>query len=221
MSIDKEDVEYLFDLAEMLLKVPATYGFDQRASDTLYRVAAHLKQADRTTNPDVAPGEGTLPQNAAGALVKFSGRLLDGDRLQKDARQAEELPFAERLSYFLDLRGLHTYAETLKKEVSKVHEEWKTRVIPKMFEDANASTHTIKGVARITVSQKTYASITNQADGYEWLRKNELGGLIQETVNASSLSAAAKELMGKGMELPEEYFKVTIMPSVSVTAVKN
>jgi hypothetical protein len=83
---------------------------------------------------------------------------------------------------------------------------------------------------RVTKTTKLMASINGQAgvypDGHEfagqplaygWLRDHDYGSLIKPTVNASSLSAAAKELVENGMELPEEMFRVHTQISISIT----
>lgn len=76
---------------------------------------------------------------------------------------------------------------------------------------------------RIARTTKVLASIPPAVrdDAYQWLRDNDNGSLIKETVNASSLSALAKELMENGRELPEEYFTVLPKNSVSFTKVQS
>ncbi len=74
---------------------------------------------------------------------------------------------------------------------------------------------------RVTRTAKLYASIVGDKDvAFEWLRENELGSLIQETVNSSSLSGAAKELMLNGRELPEDLFKSHMKDGISITKKK-
>lgn len=72
---------------------------------------------------------------------------------------------------------------------------------------------------RVTRTARVFASITAEQieNAYDWLRKNGYESLIKETVNSSSLSAAAKELMQEGEELPEEFFKVHMKDGISIT----
>lgn len=72
---------------------------------------------------------------------------------------------------------------------------------------------------RVTRTARVFASINadNLDAAYQWLRDNEYSSLIKETVNSSSLSAAAKELMKDGEELPEELFKVHMKDGISIT----
>jgi hypothetical protein len=56
--------------------------------------------------------------------------------------------------------------------------------------------------------------------GFDWLRANEHGGVIQETVNAQTLGALAKELNEEGKELPTPTFTTNIMTYTSITKAK-
>jgi len=62
-----------------------------------------------------------------------------------------------------------------------------------------------------------YASISagNRPVMFEWLRENDLGSLIQETVNARTLSSTVKGLLEDGETIPEEV-NVTIKKSVGM-----
>lgn len=80
---------------------------------------------------------------------------------------------------------------------------------------------------RITRTSSLYASILTdkQEEAYEWLRHpdptdpdKDYSSIIKETVNSSSLSALAKELISTGFELPDELFKIFTKDSISITA---
>lgn len=83
---------------------------------------------------------------------------------------------------------------------------------------------------RITRTASLYASIITeqQEAAYAWLRQpdpndpeKDYSSIIKETVNSSSLSALAKELINNGFELPEELFRVYTKDSISITAKKK
>jgi hypothetical protein len=77
----------------------------------------------------------------------------------------------------------------------------------------------IEGVGSVNVSNKYSCTILDKDAGYNWLRKNGHEGLITETVNASTLSAFAKELIEvEGKELPPELFKTGLNPYTSIRA---
>lgn len=76
---------------------------------------------------------------------------------------------------------------------------------------------------RITRTIRMFASIMPdmQERAFKWLRDNNLGSIIKETVNSSSLSAAAKEQMENGVELPEDIFRTHMKDGVSITKLKK
>lgn len=79
---------------------------------------------------------------------------------------------------------------------------------------------------RMSRTARVFASIITDPTGkmleraYAWLRENNLGPLIKETVNSSSLSAAAKELIENGRELPDDIFTTHTKDGVSITRKK-
>lgn len=76
---------------------------------------------------------------------------------------------------------------------------------------------------RITRTSRVFASIiaAKMDDAKAWLIKANLGSLIKETINSSSLSAAAKAEIEEGRELPDEIFTVHYKDSVSITKKKK
>lgn len=79
----------------------------------------------------------------------------------------------------------------------------------------------IEGVGRVTVSYRFSASMVDKEAAFGWLRANGHEGIIQETVNSSTLSAFAKNLLETdGIELPPEAFKVGTSPYTSITKAK-
>lgn len=97
-------------------------------------------------------------------------------------------------------------------------------MVPEAFEREKISTFNLKMGYRITVSQRYFASIIPEwkADAYKWLRKNKLGDLIQETVNAGTLSAAGRKMIeDQHKELPEELFRTHYQFNTSITALQK
>jgi len=84
----------------------------------------------------------------------------------------------------------------------------------------NVRTITIEGVGRVSLGTRWSASMPDKQAGFEWLRSNDHGGIIQETVNAQTLGALAKELNNDGTELPAPTFVTNIMTYTSITRVK-
>jgi len=89
--------------------------------------------------------------------------------------------------------------EYAKKERAKLEEEVFDRL-----ENANIQSMNIDNS---TLYRKTtiYASIkkTDKENGLQWLMNNGYDSIIQETVNANTLSAVMKEFIAEGGEIPE------------------
>lgn len=95
--------------------------------------------------------------------------------------------------------------------------------LPERLDGDEIKTFTADSGDRMTRTSRIFASIIpEQKDGaFEWLRANDYQALIQETVNSSSLSAAAKELIENGMELPDHLFNSHYKDGVSITRKKK
>ena len=55
-----------------------------------------------------------------------------------------------------------------------------------------------------------------QDAAFKWLEAHQLGSLVIQTVNSSSLSSAAKELAEQNLDLPDDIFNVALVPNASV-----
>lgn len=124
--------------------------------------------------------------------------------------------------FYQRTRDLHDKIDELKKAAYHLMNNYAMNVMPVVFEDEGVSTITLSSGYRVTISQRLNASIPadKKAEAYDWLVRNDLGDLITETVNSSSLSATARSLIEEGRQLPDDIFKTVILPQVSMTKVK-
>ena len=95
--------------------------------------------------------------------------------------------------------------------------------LPTRMDDEEQQTCTSSETGhRMSRTARVFASIlpglTDNA--FKWLRDNNYGSLIKETVNSSSLSGAAKELLANGKELPDDTFRTHTKDGVSITRKK-
>ena len=97
--------------------------------------------------------------------------------------------------------------------------ECNNKMCPNTFEVSGVDNVPLSEGFRVGISHRTVASILpgKKDDAYTWLLDNEKGDVIQETVNASTLAALAKEMGESNEELPEELFRVERLPYTSVT----
>lgn len=138
--------------------------------------------------------------------------------LRPELMAAENLDAVGVARAFLNLRDIKDDMDAVQKKVSALYEEWKTVKVPEKFEQQGVPNINLEEGARVGVSHKVYASINKdkKEGAYEWLRQNDLGDLITETVNTSTLSAVAKGMAEENKELSPEFFNVAVVPNTNV-----
>jgi hypothetical protein len=158
----------------------------------------------------------------ADLLNKFHGAV---DRLRNIAAQlqiaAREVPARGHLD---TIRFYHKFDQAfealseMKKSLNETSDFLSRDTIPELMREAGVKTITVEGVGRVTVSHRFSCSIIDKALGYQWLRDHNLGDIITETVNSSTMAATARNLLEKeGRELPPEIFKTGTSPYTSIT----
>lgn len=126
----------------------------------------------------------------------------------------------DMVRHFKDMRDSNEIIKTARKALEEIEDFLSMKAIPDAFRAAGVKTTTIEGVGRVTVSYRYACSMLDKPLGMEWLQDNGHGGLIQPTVNSSSLAAFAKDLLeNHGTELPLEIFKTSTNPYTSITKV--
>lgn len=155
-------------------------------------------------------------RTAAGYAADKLDSLLE--RAQRDTTevvQTNDIP--KTVAHFAALRDtvkdLAAKVSALQKHVDSLSYE----TIPTLFMNHNVKTITVDNVGRVSINVRWSASILDKPKGLEWLRTSGNEGLIQETVNAMTLSAFAKAETLAGKPLPEHLFKVGTAQHVSIT----
>ena len=123
------------------------------------------------------------------------------------------------IKHYDRLRHLTAKVKESREALAKIEERLSREHIPDVMRAAKIRSTTIEGVGRISLGTRWSASITDKELGFEWLRDNGNGGVIQETVNAQTLGALAKELNAEGTELPAPIFTTSVMTFTSITKV--
>lgn len=96
----------------------------------------------------------------------------------------------------------------------------KAVTVPACFEQAGVPNVSLSEGFRVGVTDpQIRASVKPgcKAAAFTWLEEHGVGDLIQPTLNASTLSAFAKQLGEKNEELPDDVFNVARIPTTSVT----
>lgn len=126
---------------------------------------------------------------------------------------------AERMQ---QLDRVYDAAKLLSKLSSDEYDRLRLKTLPEMMIEDDVKTITFDGIGRVQLGADCYASIPAdmREDAYKWLRENNAGSLITETVNSSTLKSWAKEKLESGVELPE-CFKVTPYSRVSIVKARG
>ena len=124
------------------------------------------------------------------------------------------------IKHYDSLRQLTALIKESREALTQIEERLSREQVPDVMRAHNIRNVTIEGVGRVTLGTRWSASMLDKQSGFEWLRQNGHGGVIQETVNAQTLGALAKELNNDGIDLPQPIFTTNIMTYTSITKVK-
>lgn len=106
-----------------------------------------------------------------------------------------------------------------KSSLQKTYDWIREGKLPELMEASELETLGVENVGRVHLQSDMRVSIKsdNKADAYEWLGDNGHGGLVTQTINASSLKAFAKGEMKKGNELPPDLFNINLFTRAVIT----
>jgi hypothetical protein len=152
--------------------------------------------------------------NLATAYLMRALKGLIRDTLKVLAEK--DIPAA--VAHFAEARAAVKALNAQVTELQKHIDSLSYQALPTMFANAKPAVKSINvdGVGRVTVNDHWSASILNREAGFDWLRKTGNEGLIIETVNAQTLGAFAKEEVKAKRPLPDDIFKVTARPYISI-----
>lgn len=149
------------------------------------------------------------------ALTRLDKLLNDIERETQEVVQQNDLPTTVvHYDAFDQLVGaLKRRLNALEKHRDSLSYE----TLPTMFTNQNVKTINVVGVGRVTVNVRWSASMLDKQKSLEWLRTSGNAGLIQETVNAGTLSSFAKGETLAGHPLPDHLFRVGTAQHISIT----
>lgn len=188
------------------------------------------KPAKRKPAKPVKADNGSLPPTIVNALPAARALYLQivnaaalVPTVEKELAKAKKSGSIALARAFVGLHRLNSRLDEQLKPFYELYRRYKEIELPAAFE-ADKITHVpLEEGFRVGLSSRMFASIPadKREAAYQWLREHELGDLITNTVNAQTLSAAAKTLMEeKNIELPSELFTVAYVPNTSVTSTK-
>lgn len=125
----------------------------------------------------------------------------------------------EIIRHYHKLRNVNEDIKVARKILEIVEDRLSKSEIPDAFKRIGVKTMTVDDVGRVSVGHKWACSMVDKQVGLRYLREQGDGGLIQETVNAGTLAAHAKDLNSQGRELPQDKFTTSINAYTSITKV--
>jgi hypothetical protein len=124
------------------------------------------------------------------------------------------------ICHYADVRAAHAAIDESIKSLYEMKESLSRELVPDVMRAAGVKTINIVGIGRVSLSNRWSVSMLDKVQGMQYLRDTGNEGLIQETVNSSTLTAFGKNLMEtEGKELPDHLFKSSIMTITSITKV--
>ena len=110
---------------------------------------------------------------------------------------------------YVILEYIKSELEQFSKSFSPIHQEHKTKTIPKLFEGVGIPALPLDEGFTVSVNPKFFCSIKPEFkyEAFGWLKENNLEDIIQPAVNPKTLVSAVQELIEtEGTEPPKEYF---------------
>lgn len=141
---------------------------------------------------------------------------LDIDSLPTDI----DNPLLRGAMRMKQLSVIHDAAKKLVRRLDEEYDRLRLKELPELMLEDNIRTVSFSGLGRVQLGSDVYASIPapKRDEAWQWLRDNNSGDLITETVNSSTLKAWAKEKIAAGVELPDCF---TVTPFNRVSIVKG
>lgn len=115
-----------------------------------------------------------------------------------------------------DIRAEKEQLEDRLKTLNARKDELERKLLPSAMEDAEISKISLDGVGTIYLKPELncYVKKDVEQEFFEWLRGNNHGDLIKETVHHSTLKSWAKEQLENGAPLPPQMAAHPFMQAV-------
>lgn len=123
----------------------------------------------------------------------------------------ERKDMAEVLTDYYNIKQVYAALDEVRKKLYHRVDRLEKAVIPAMMDDQGVDKVAVPALKRSFYTlQKHSASMIDKEVGMQWLRDNEMGEAISETVNAGTLAKMLKEfVLEKGIDPPAEAFKLS------------
>ncbi len=121
------------------------------------------------------------------------------------------------LAMYMDAIGkLHSDLDDVKKEVGKLFDYIRTKLLPDKMESEGLDSMKVAGLGTVVLTSDMYMSVADKDAAYRWLIEIGSGDLIVDTVNSSSLKALLRRRLQDGEEIPEGLFRINPFTRASI-----
>lgn len=110
-------------------------------------------------------------------------------------------------------------ASEAKSAIQKRYDHLRYVAIPEKMQEEGVRNMTFEDIGRVQTTSEIRVTVpaANKEELQEWFRENEMGEMVQPTINSSSLKAWAKERLKAGEEIPSDLIKVEAYERASIT----
>jgi hypothetical protein len=139
---------------------------------------------------------------------------------KRDARnEYENMPLDKLVEKMAELEELKEQVDIKSKKINAYYDVLRLEKIPAKMEEGGIERITYEGIGRVSLTADLNLSVKAgmKENIYEWMRENNLGDLIQETINASTLKAWYKARIKKGEKTPDDLLNVNPFVRASIT----
>lgn len=135
--------------------------------------------------------------------------------LDRTAREADNPTLVART--FVQLREIDDIVDDTMKKIDKLKQFLSVVRLPELYTDNDMTSVSLADLAaRVQLTSRTSASILDQEKAFAWLRANNFGAAIKETVQANTLARVVKEFSEEhAKDPPADAIKVTVLPYVT------
>lgn len=162
-----------------------------------------------------------LLQRLIGETTEYPG-LDEGQRKALYYDRHEEKTVVELATRMAEVQLLDDFLEHIGKYLHAELDVIRMNLLPLAIENEGLeSPVNVAGVGRVSLTGDVFTSVLDKQNFYEWLHENNMGDLITESVNSSTLKAWAKKRIVDGKPMPsDELLKVTPYTRASITKAK-
>jgi hypothetical protein len=141
------------------------------------------------------------------------------NEIEREVEYIEARTLAEACTFYVGLKADYEALNNARLLVYNSVDKLNKQIIPSKLNAAGVDKIQIPELAKsFYIATKYSASIIDKTKGYEWLRENNYGDVIGETVNAGTLAALCKSMiLDDGIDPPEELIKFSSYETTGVS----